>query len=85
MPSHHMVQYQTWTQIGFEVARRKGFQTTGPGNQRTLAGGRGFDGTEPQAKLIELLAEVWQDRKEELSDADRPAARQIAESEITVS
>lgn len=79
-----MVTYQEWTGIGFEVAKRKGLKSTGPGGQRSLSGGRQFTGDEPQAQLVRLLAEIWNDRKEELQAASVSRARTIAEDEITV-
>lgn len=64
-----MVSYQTWTAVAFEVAKEQGFQTTQENN----------------ANLISLAAEIWNDRKTELSEATRPEARAVAEREISVS
>jgi hypothetical protein len=67
-----MVSYQTWTSIGHDVAKSKGAVLTGSGTQRT------------NQELISVLADVWQDRKEELSTATRSEARAIAEEEVNV-
>lgn len=79
-----MVTYQEWTQVAFEVARRKGLRTSGPGGQKTLSGGRSFTGNEPQAQLIKVVSQVWNDRKAELANASRTAARTVADEEIQV-
>lgn len=84
MPSIDMTTYQEWTAVAFEVARRKGLRIDAPGGQRTLSGGRSFTGKEPQAQLVGVIADIWNDRKDELQAASRAEAREIAESEITV-
>lgn len=63
-----MVTYQRWTSIAFEVARQQGMETTRSNSQ----------------DLVSILADVWNDRKEELSAATVQEARSIAQSEISV-
>lgn len=64
-----MVTYQRWTQIAFDVAESKGFQT----------------GQESNRELISVVADIWRDRKDDLSAARVSEARDIAEDEIRVS
>lgn len=63
-----MVSYQKWTALAFEAARSKGMQSSQENSQ----------------DLVSVLAEVWRDRKDELSTATVAEARDIAESEIHV-
>lgn len=63
-----MVSYQKWTQIAFEVARSKGMVSSQENSQ----------------DLISVAADIWQERKDELSACTVANARQIAESEIAV-
>lgn len=63
-----MVTYQTWTSVAFTVAESKGMETSQENN----------------ADLMSVAAEVWNDRKEELSTSTRSQAKQIAESEINI-
>lgn len=67
-----MVSYQRWTSICYEVARQKGASLEGSGTQ-----------DENQA-LISLIAEVWNDRKDEISSSTVAESRRIAQAEITV-
>lgn len=68
-----MVSYQRWTSVCYEVARSKGARLEGQGTQQ-----------ENQA-LISLIAEVWNERKDELSTATVSEARSVAQTEIQVS
>lgn len=63
-----MVSYQKWTQIAFQTARKKGMRTS----------------QEQSQSLISVAAEVWRDRKSELSAATQAEAQRIANEEITV-
>lgn len=63
-----MVTYQKWTQVAFNVARRKGMETS----------------QEQSQSLISVAAEVWRERKSELSAATQSEAERIADEEITV-
>lgn len=80
-----MVEYQTWTQIAFDVAKSRGFDPAQPGGQRTLAGGRSFTRNNPNAEAIQVIADIWQDRKQELLAASEQEARGIARDEVTIS
>lgn len=71
-PRRTMVSYQRWTSICYEVARQKGAQLEGPGTQG-----------ENQA-LVSLIAEIWNERKPEISTATVAEARRIAEAEVVV-
>lgn len=63
-----MVSYQTWTSIAFEVAQSRGMVSNQENNR----------------DLISVVAEVWRDRKPELSTATRSQAENIAKEEIHV-
>lgn len=63
-----MVSYQTWTDIAFEVAERKGARFEG------LADGGTFVG--------DVVAPLWNQNKQELSTATMAEARQLAERRI---
>lgn len=63
-----MVTYQTWTSIAFEVADSKGMESS----------------QENSAELVSVVAEIWQERKADLSSATRKEAEDIAQEEITV-
>lgn len=67
-----MVSYQRWTSIGYEVARQKGATLEGAGTQ------------EENQELVSLLAEVWNDRKDEIATSTVAEARDIARREIAV-
>jgi len=64
-----MVTYQTWTSILFEVAKSEGAQ---------------FENISDGASVVNVAAEVWQERKEELATATAAEARDIARQEIEV-
>lgn len=64
-----MVSYQRWTSIAFEVAREKGAQ---------------FDSLSSSSDGIQVFADIWNDRKDELSAASVQEARQVAREEISV-
>ena len=68
-----MVSYQKWTSIAYEVARQKGAQIDGEGTQQT------------NQQLVSVIADVWNDRKEDLSTATVSEARTIARQELSVS
>lgn len=68
-----MVTYQKWTKLAYRVAKRKGADIEGPGTQAN------------NQEMVSLIAEVWNDRKPELSSATVAEAKNIAEQEINVS
>lgn len=68
-----MVTYQKWTSICYEVARQKGASLEGPGTQ-----------SENQS-LVSVIAEIWNDRKDDLDTATVSEARTIARQEVHVS
>lgn len=80
-----MVAYQEWTEIAFSVARDRGFQSALPTESKNRAGGRSFPKNNPNAEAIRVFARIWNDRKDELQDATRTKAREIAEQEVTIS
>lgn len=63
-----MVSYQKWTQIAFEIARSKGMASS----------------QETSQDLVSVAAEIWNERKVELSAATVAEAEEIAEEEIHV-
>jgi len=63
-----MVSYQKWTAVAFEAARSKGMHSSQENSQ----------------DLVSVLAEVWRERKQELSTATVAEARAIADEEIHV-
>lgn len=63
-----MVSYQRWTSICFEVARSKGAE---------------FENIRESGEAVTIFAEIWNERKDELSRATMPEARAVAEQEIT--
>jgi len=67
-----MVSYQTWTAIAYQEAVRKGAELEGEGTARS------------NRELLSIIAEVWQDRKDELSTMTRTEAREVADNEISV-
>lgn len=67
-----MVTYQKWTSIAYDVAKAKGANLEGTGTQST------------NQSLVSLIAEVWNDRKDELSTATVSEAQAIAQQEISV-
>jgi hypothetical protein len=67
-----MVSYQTWTAIAYQEAVRKGAEVEGEGTART------------NRELLAVIAEIWRDRKADLSTATRTEAREIADQEISV-
>lgn len=64
-----MVSYQRWTAIAFAEARSQGMNPS----------------QENSRELISLVADVWNDRKAELSAATVAEAERLAEREIMVS
>lgn len=68
VPRIDMVSYQRWTSIAFDEARRQGMQSSQENSQ----------------DLISVVADVWNDRKEELDSATIGEATEIARSEITI-
>lgn len=67
-----MVSYQKWTKVAYNVAERKGADITGLGTQ------------ENNQVLVSVIAEVWNERKDELDSATVAEARTIAEQEIEI-
>lgn len=74
--SASQVTYEEWISIAFEVARRKGadFSTTQAEIQ---------SGSSPTSEAVTTFADIWQDRKQEIS-VSAELAREIAEAEIQV-
>lgn len=68
-----MVSYQRWTSVCYEVARQKGATLEGPGTQ------------DENRALVSVIAEIWNERKDELSTATVSEARNIARQEVEVS
>lgn len=62
-----MVSYHKWTSIAFEVAKEQGMATTQSNNR----------------ELISVAADIWNDRKQQLSSATVGEARNVAEREIS--
>lgn len=79
-----MVTYTEWTQIAFNVAKARGFDPSQPSGSRTDAGGRSFSENNANAEAVQLIAEIWNDRKDEISGASRTQAREIAKQEIVI-
>jgi len=72
-PRRTMVSYQRWTSIAYDVAKAKGAQLEGSGTQQT------------NQNLVSVIAEVWNERKSEISTATVAEAKSIARNEISVS
>lgn len=70
------IDYTQYVSIGFQVAREKGatFEATQGQIQR---------GEAPTTEMIVLLAQIWQDNKDEMDTAED--ARRILDREIRVS
>lgn len=66
VPRIDMVSYQRWTSIAFQEARSQGMENSQQNNQ----------------ELVSIVAEIWQDRKRELSAATIAEAEEIAAAEI---
>lgn len=64
----HMVSYQKWTEIAFEVAQSRGLESS----------------QDAAAELISVAARIWNSRKQQLETATVAEARQIASDEIQV-
>lgn len=64
-----MVSYQKFTALAFEVAKRRGMNTSRENNNQ----------------LISVTAEIWNERKDELETATISEARSVLEREISVS
>lgn len=67
-----MVSYQRFTSICYEVARQKGASLEGEGTQQE------------NRDLVSVIADIWNDRKDELAAATIAEARKIARQEIEV-
>lgn len=65
-----MVSYQAWTSVFFEVAEADGAQ---------------IETIEDGAEVVSVAADVWNDRKSELSTATMAEARDVAQQEVVVS
>lgn len=63
-----MVSYQRWTSIAFDEARSQGMQSSQENSQA----------------LVSVVADVWNDRKEELSSGTVAEAQRIAGEEISI-
>lgn len=63
-----MVTYQKFTSIAFDVAESKGMTSS----------------QENSAELVSVVADIWQDRKDELQTATEGEAKRIAREEIQV-
>lgn len=64
-----MVSYQRWTSIVFDVAQSEGAQ---------------IDNIADGSSVISVAAEIWRDRRGELSTATIAEARDVARQEIDV-
>lgn len=64
-----MVSYQKWTSIVFEVAKEKG---------------EVIDSQKASAQTVSVGADIWRDRKDELTAATIAEAKNVARQEITV-
>lgn len=73
VPTKTMVSYQRWTSICYDVARSKGAELDGSGTQSN------------NQDLVSVIAEVWNERKEEISTATVSEAETIARNEVNVS
>lgn len=65
-----MVSYPQFTSIVFDVATAEGAQ---------------FAGISDGQEVIGVAAEIWDERKDELSTATRSEARDVARQEVEVS
>lgn len=63
-----MVSYQRWTAIAFEEARSQGMESSQENSQA----------------LVSVVADIWNDRKDDLQTATVSEARSIASTEIEV-
>lgn len=63
-----MVEYSTWVGIVFDVAKSQGFRPSFQAN----------------SEVVELAADIWQDRRTELQRASESQARAVAQAEINV-
>lgn len=83
MPSDRtMVDYQTWTEIAFDVTESKGAQYRGPTGGRNRAGGRSFERGNEAAETIQIVAELWNEF--DLDEMTASEARELAKREIEV-
>lgn len=64
-----MVSYQTWTSVVFDVVKSHGGE---------------FDSIDDGAEVVEIVADIWRDRADELKTATKAEARNIALQEIEV-
>lgn len=64
-----MVEYHEWVKIAFAVAKAQGFEASFGEN----------------SAVVEVAADVWNDRKSELQKAGTREAEAIAKKEISVS
>lgn len=64
-----MVSYEQWVSIARSVADRKGAR---------------LDEFEKNSELISLAADIWNDRKQELQNASKSQAKNVADEEISV-
>lgn len=67
-----MVSYQKFTSICYDVAKTKGASLEGPGTQQN------------NQDLVSVIADIWNDYKDELIAATVAEAREIALREIEV-
>ena len=79
-----MVDYQTWIQVAYRVAQDRGFESATPSQGRLSSGGRGFGPGNSNAEAIQVFADIWQDRKQDLQNTDESGAREIARQEIQI-
>lgn len=63
-----MVSYQTFTRLGYEVARQKGAQ---------------FDGIQDGARFTSQLAELWNEDKEALKQFTEQQTREYLSQRVT--
>lgn len=63
-----MVTYTDWISVAFDVAQSKGLESSFGDN----------------AQVVATAADIWNDRKPELRNANKSTAKQIADEEIQV-
>lgn len=62
-----MVSYQKWTSIAFEVSKEKGAQ---------------IEDISDGSNVVSVAADIWRDRREELSTSTVSEAKDVARQEI---
>lgn len=84
VPRIVMVEYQTWIEVAFEVAIRKGLDTARPSQSRLASGGRSFSENNENARAMQAFARMWNRNKDKISAMTRAEARNFADREILI-